>query len=295
MKQATPIQTSILLYGGILLAGLVVLALLLINNKLQKRKIARQMELLTAKKQSEEALNQQVMDMAHQQGLQTIGTLTSSIAHEFNNLLTPIMGYSMLALEKVAPEDEELYESLLEIYEAARKAKHIISRLSDISRKKSSLLIKFVDIDNVMRKTAEVIAPIKPQHIEVALDLNCRHTFVLADETRLHQMMLNLCVNALQAMEESEEGLLTIKTHEADDCVYIDVTDTGHGIPKAHLETIFNPFFTTKEAGKGTGLGLAIVQQVVNEVGGDICVSSEVNAGTQILVRIPLPKENTFS
>ena len=105
--------------------------------------------------------------------METIGTLTSSIAHEFNNLLTPIMGYSLLALEKLPPEEESLYDDILEIYNASRKAKHIISRLSDLSRKNTSSTFRIACPDELVHKTLDVTNPARPKKVEAVLDLNC--------------------------------------------------------------------------------------------------------------------------
>lgn len=104
-------------------------------------------------------------------GLQTIGTLTSSIAHEFNNLLTPIMGYSILVLEQLPSDAEELYDNVLEIYNSSRKAKEIIARLSDLSRKNTSLTFQYVSPDELVRKVLAVASPARPPHVEVRTDL----------------------------------------------------------------------------------------------------------------------------
>lgn len=295
MQAADPTQLSYLIYGGILLAGLVALAVLLARNWLHARRTAREAALLEQRNLAIEELNKQTMELAHQEGLHMMGQLTSSIAHEFNNLLTPIMGYSMLALERVSPEEEDLYDDLLEIYEAARKAKEIISRLSSLSRKRSSLVLKFVELDAVIREVVEGIQPVRPLNTSVELDLGCANIFVFADETRLHQMMLNLCVNAFQAMQEIENGLLRITTREDGAWAAITVADNGYGIREEIAARIFDPFFTTKEAAKGTGLGLAIVQQVVNELGGEIRVESAPGEGTSMHIRLPLPQENAYA
>lgn len=234
-------------------------------------------------------LNEQIRSLAHHQRLETIGTLTASISHEFNNLLTPIMGYSMMALEKLPPEEEELIESLAEIYEASRKAKVIISRLSDLSRKSTPLSGQYVSPDELVAKTLEVTAPAKPEGVEVVTDLGCRHLWVYGNEIQLSQMLLNLTLNAMQAMEK-EGGTLTIATGADEHHIYFKVADTGPGIPEEARGKIFDPFFTTKESGKGTGLGLAIVQQVVEEHEGTIAVDSREGEGTTFTVRFPLSR-----
>ena len=127
-------QLIICIYG--MAAGIIVLTLALILTCLRNRKHLREVDQLQRRKEAMEALNRETAELAHHQRLETIGTLTSSIAHEFNNLLTPIMGYSMLALEKIPPEEEDLYDSIVEIYESSRKAKVLISRLNNRPKKR---------------------------------------------------------------------------------------------------------------------------------------------------------------
>ena len=283
------LESSYIVYGSILLAGLVVAGLLWLRNQLDAKRAAREAKLIAERRAAAEEAHRQMMDLAHREGLHMVGTLTSSIAHEFNNLLTPMMGYSMMALEQVSPEDSDLYDSLLEIYNAACKAKDIISRLSMISRKKSSLVFKFVAVDDSVRAVREVILPVKPQQVDLDVSLHCDGVEIFADETRLQQMLLNLCVNALQAMEDCEEGRLSLATALSANSAVIAVEDTGCGIPADKLEHIFEPFYTTKEARSGTGLGLAIVAQVASEMDARIEVDSQLGAGTRITISIPLP------
>ena len=126
----------------------------------------------------------------------------SSIAHEFNNnLLTPIMGYSILVLEQLPSDAEELYDNVLEIYNSSRKAKEIIARLSDLSRKNTSLTFQYVSPDELVRKVLAVASPARPPHVEVRTDLACRHLWLRGNEIQLSQMLLNLILNAYHAME----------------------------------------------------------------------------------------------
>ena len=243
-------------------------------------------EALRRKKEAAESLNRQNQQLAHHQRLHILGTLTSSIAHEFNNLLTPIMGYSMMALEKIPPEDEALYDDILEIYNASRKAKTIISRLSDLSRKNTDTSFRQVSPDDVIRKTLDVAAPAKPEQVEVRVNLNCWEQRIQANEIQLSQLLLNLILNSYDAIG-TQEGILQIQTSFDETAVCIRVSDTGCGIPADVLPRIFEPFFTTKEAGKGTGLGLAIAAQVVEDHQGSIHVDSSPGAGTVFTIRIP--------
>lgn len=277
-----PEAFSLLAYGSAIVIG--VGLLLIVGIRLVSRS-HREIRALRRKNEAMEQLNRQTRELAHHQRLETIGTLTSSIAHEFNNLLTPIMGYSLMALERVGEEDPELYDGLLEIYGASQKAKTIISRLSDLSRKNSDACIRMVSPDELVRKTLDVAAPAKPEPVEIRLNLNCWEQRIQANELSLSQMLLNLILNSFQAMADG--GVLSVETRFDEDTVCFQVTDTGCGIPEDVLPHIFDPFFTTKTEGAGTGLGLAIAAQVTEDHRGTIHVDSRVGQGTTFTVTLP--------
>lgn len=275
-----------MLFGSMAVVGIGILLILCLHLVRRTARIQREAEALRSRNEAMEALTRRTRQLAHHQRLETIGTLTASIAHEFNNLLTPIMGYSLMALEKLPAEEEALYDDILEIYNASRKAKEIISRLSDLSRKNSSMTFRQVCPDTVVQKTLDVATPAKPRRVQVRLDLNCWDQRMEANEIQLSQLILNLVLNAFQAMED-REGLLTVQTAYDEHNIHIRVEDTGCGIPDEIRENIFEPFFTTKEPGKGTGLGLAIAAQVVEDHRGRIQVTSRPGQGTAFTVTLP--------
>lgn len=277
----------LLIYGGMVVAGVLVSILLMLQGDRRNRQVLREIAALQEKNAAMETLNAKTRELAHHQRLETIGTLTSSIAHEFNNLLTPIMGYSILALEKLPPEEVELYDDLLEIYNSSRKAKDIISRLSDLSRKNTSLTYQYVAPDELAQRVLDVAAPARPPQVEVRTELTCRHVWLHGNETQLSQVLLNLVLNAFHAMER-DGGTLTLSTAANENHIIFQVQDTGCGIAPEVLPHIFDPFFTTKETGKGTGLGLAIVQQVVAGHQGQIQVETTVGGGTTFTISFPL-------
>ena len=228
-------------------------------------------------------------ELAHHQRLATIGTLTSGIAHEFNHLLTPIMGCSILAMEKLGPEETEVYGELLEIYNAARKAKDIVSRLSGLSRKHTAR--RWIAPEGLIRQVLELSAPARPPRVKVQTALECRCPQLYGDETQLSQLLLNLVLNAFHAME-AQGGTLTVSAGRGEGTIVLRVEDTGCGIPPEVLPHIFEPFFTTRSAGRGTGLGLAIARQVAQDHGGSIAVESAVGKGTCFTLTFPLrPRE----
>ncbi len=267
-------------------SGVAVLGILILHMLRRTTRIQREAEALRKKNAAMEALNTQTRKLAHHQRLEIIGTLTSSIAHEFNNLLTPIMGYSLMALEKLPDDESELYDELLEIYSSSCKAKEIISRLSDLSRTQTETSFREVAPDDLVRKMVRVAEPAKAENVQVQMNLNCWDQRLVANEIQLSQLILNLVLNGFHAMEE-QGGILTITTSFDETSIHFFVTDSGCGIPKAIRSRIFEPFFTTKETGKGTGLGLAIVAQVVEDHLGKIQVESKEGSGTTFHVSLP--------
>lgn len=251
-------------------------------------RIEKEAEALQRKNERMQALNEQVRQLNHHQRLELMGTLTSFIAHEFNNLLTPIMGYSLMALEKLPPEEEELYDNLLEVYNASREAKTLISRINDLSRKQSETSFHMVSLDEVVSHALRVAVPAKPKSVEVRQNLNCWGQQIRINEIQISQLVLNLVLNGFQAMDGA--GTLTVETSFDERWAYLRVSDTGCGIPEENRAKIFEPFFTTKETGKGTGLGLAIAAQTVEDHHGKISVESKTGEGTTF--RIQLPRES---
>lgn len=272
--------------SAIVITGVLILLVFLFRFREYDRQTQDELLLLREKSDAMEELNLQLQALTHHQRLETLGTLTSSIAHEFNNLLTPIMGYSILVLERIPPEDTESYDDLLNIYNASLKAKDIISRLSDLSRKNTGSNLQDLSPDALVQRALTVTAPACPKNVVVKTALECPDALLRGNETRFSQMLLNLILNAFQAMEMNG-GQLTVSTCAAEGQIRFCIRDTGPGIPLEIRDRMFEPFFTTKETGKGTGLGLAIVQQIVEDYGGTIDVTSSPIEGTCFTVCFP--------
>ena len=275
-----------MLAGSLMVLGIGILLILALHMLHRTTRIEKEAAALRKKNEAMEELNRQTRRLAHHQRLEIIGTLTSSIAHEFNNLLTPIMGNSMMALERLPSDEDELYDELLEIYSASCKAKEIISRLSDLSRKNTETCFRQVAPDEVIRKMIRTAEPARAENVQINVNLNCWDQRLTANEIQLSQMVLNLILNAFHAMEP-EGGTLTVTTGFDEKNIELRFADTGCGIPKENQPKIFEPFFTTKETGKGTGLGLAIVAQVVEDHHGKIRVESKEGSGTTFTVSLP--------
>ena len=284
-----PMHSSVLQmlsYGGLAGLGVMVLIILSIRLVWEKRHTDRVLERLRQRNAETQRLLETTKELAHHQRLETIGTMTSSIAHEFNNLLTPIMGYSILTLEALPEEYGELTDNVAEIYEASRKAKMMISRLNELSRKNAEENDVRLQLDELVDKMLHVAAPAQPSHVNTVV-LPCEASCEISgNEMQLSQMLLNLILNAYHAMEKAG-GTLTVSFARETDGVVLRIRDTGVGIDQQVLPHIFDAFFTTKETGKGTGLGLAIVRQVADNHHIRIQVESESGRGTVFTLRFP--------
>src|SRR3982751_1638436 len=237
------------------------------------------------------------------QRLATIGTIAAVIAHEFNNLLTPIVSYSQFALtsaESATPDLELIKKALTKSYGASTKAGRICQSMLGLARGESS--VGAVSVQNLVEETLAVMAR-DPQKDGVALRVQVQPGLTVeGDSVQLEQVLLNLLINARQAML-GRGGSLTVKASQVDGNTAearIQVIDTGAGIPEKVLGKIFEPFFTTKGTAKrgeakGTGLGLAICKEIVEHHGGRIEVASEVGKGTTFSVYLPRKQSSITS
>lgn len=286
------IQTATVLAvgSGFMVAGglaLLLSATLQVVNENKKRK--QEVEKLSEKNAEMEKANLELQEQAHRQRLETIGILTAGVAHEFNNLLTPIMGYSMMSLEQLPDDNSELYDNLLEIYQSSCKAKEVISRLLQMTKKKETIEYTPLFIDQIIKKTLGLLKSSQPKKVSVEENLNCENVKVCCNETLIMQMIMNLVLNSFQIMEENG-GVVDITTRLEDGNIWIAVGDNGPGIMDYNLDKIFEPFFTTKYAMKGVGLGLSIVHQVVEAHHGTIKVENREEGGCVFEISLPMEK-----
>lgn len=232
-------------------------------------------------------LRSQEEALAHQQRLQLIGTLTGGIAHEFSNLLTPIMGYSAMMLQNMELTDEN-YSDIEEIYESSLKAKEIIDQISSFSGKNSHQTFRKLEVAEVLSKAVKMIESVKPKNVKVEVKGAECSLSIMGNMTQLHQVILNLCTNSFHAMKQNDSGLLIIESMtDASGQWLITIRDNGIGMSKEILDQIFNPFFTTKKPGEGVGLGLAIVQRIIENHGGHLSASSVEGEGTCFTISLP--------
>ena len=277
---------AILLYGGLAIIGVLGLLFLLVFISRANANTSAELNVLKKKNEALEEINRKMQALAHHQRLETIGTMTAGIAHDFNNLLTPIMGYSIMTMEMLPPDATDLQENLLEVYNASVKAKDIVTRLSELSKKSSEETYSNVDIDEAIQSALKVTLPAKPKNVEVKANFGAKGTMIRADSTQISQLVMNIVLNAYDALRE-KGGSILVSTRRAGDEVIMRFRDTGCGMDAETVTKIFDPFYTTKESGKGTGLGLAIVAQIVETHGGRIYVDTEPGKGTEFRISLP--------
>ena len=227
------------------------------------------------------------------QKMEAVGQLAGGIAHDFNNLLTAILGYCELLTDQIGA-DKPVGRDLREVMAAAERAAGLTRQLLAFSRKQV-LNLAALDLNQAVGRIEAMLRRLLGEHIRVQTSLADGLPAVMADATQLDQVLLNLALNARDAMPEG--GTLTISTRLGDDSstdravreghVVLSVTDTGTGMSPAVRAQIFEPFFTTKELGKGTGLGLAAVHGIVMQLNGSIDVESVVGQGTTFRVALP--------
>jgi PAS domain S-box-containing protein len=241
---------------------------------------------LTERKCAEEERARLQAELFQSQKMESIGRLAGGVAHDFNNLLTVINGYSQMALDTLR-EDDPLYVPLSEIRKAGERSAGLSKQLLAFGRKQV-LLPRIVDLNVVVREMRPMLERLVGEDVELAFALNAGKATVHADPAQLDQVILNLTVNARDAMPQGGRLLIeTTETEEPAAYVILSASDTGTGMDEATRQRIFEPFFTTKESGKGTGLGLAMVQGIVAQSGGQIEVRSQLGEGTTILIYLP--------
>ncbi|MBU0679826.1 MAG: PAS domain-containing protein [Proteobacteria bacterium] len=233
------------------------------------------------------------------QKMEAIGTLAGGIAHDFNNILTPILGYAEIALQSIPPASP-LEADLQQVLLAANRAKELVKQILSFSRQ-SEADLQPLKIQFVLKEALKLIRSSIPANIEIKENINPDCSAIMADPTHVHQILMNLCTNAYQAMLETG-GILRVSLAEVEiglhdlttkfnltpgPHVLLEVTDSGPGIPKEIIDKIFEPYFTTKGKGKGTGLGLAVVHGIVKNYKGAITVYSEPGKGSVFRIYFP--------
>ncbi|HEX9912010.1 MAG TPA: ATP-binding protein, partial [candidate division Zixibacteria bacterium] len=219
--------------------------------------------------------------------LSAIGQLISGVAHELNNPLAAVIGFSQLSLGTEANPKTISY--LKKICSEADRCAKIVNNLLTFSRK-SKAEKQPVGINGIIERTLDLMSyQFQVNNVKIIKDLDAELPKTLGDFHQLQQVFLNIVNNAFQAMmEKSKQGSITVRTKRIEAIIFIEFTDTGPGIPKENLSRIFDPFFTTKEIGKGTGLGLSISYGIIKEHGGNIYALSEPGKGATFVIELPI-------
>jgi len=253
---------------------------------------------VTERKNAEEEKKRLEIQLAQVQKMEAIGTLAGGIAHDFNNILLAVMGYAQLALEDIAtPGKAGRY--IMEVLKAGDRARDLVNQILTFSRKTETVSLP-LDLRSALQESLKMIRAIIPSSIEIRQDL-ADTGLIKSNNIQIQQIMMNLCTNAAHAMDE-KGGILSIglrKERVADTAeaanlglipgnyLRLSVSDTGHGMTTETMQRIFEPYFTTKEAGRGTGLGLSVVHGIVKSHSGAIHCTSEPGRGTTFDIFLP--------
>ncbi len=259
---------------------------------------------ITERKDSEKERGKLEAQVRQSQKMEAIGTLAGGIAHDFNNILSAVIGFSELSLDMVK-KDDPLEKNIKEILNAGNRAKGLVRQILAFSRQAEQepkpLQIKFL-----AKEVLKLLRASLPSTIEIRQYL-ISDGEVLADPTEIHQVLMNLCTNAGQAMA-SDGGLLTVTLEDVEpgDTLFVEhpemmsrryqklkIADTGPGIDPGIIDRIFDPFFTTKDLGVGTGMGLSVVHGIIKNHGGIITAESTPGNGATFTAYFPLVQEKT--
>lgn len=245
-------------------------------------------------------LNLALKDKLQQaQKLESLGTLAGGIAHDFNNILAPIIGYTELCLDDIAQESP-VHHYIQQVLSASLRARDLVKQILAISRADLAIEMVPIKIDAIAKEVIKLLKATVPATIEVRENL--QEGLALADASQIHQVMMNFCVNAVQAMDN--QGVLEVSLEHVDlsqaDILAMSlagldpgahlrlrVSDSGCGMDEATIERIFDPYFTTKRPGRGTGLGLSVAQGIIRKHKGAISIRSTVGVGSEFSFYIP--------
>ncbi|MBN2694497.1 PAS domain-containing protein [bacterium] len=223
-------------------------------------------------------------NLLQSQKMEAIGKLAGGVAHDFNNILTTILGYSELILSKETLADD-LKDNITEIEQSAKRAASLTHQLLAYSRKQI-LKQELLDFNQIIVNMKKMLAPLIGEKIVLNIKLEDNIPSIKGDKHQIEQIIMNLVVNAKDAMPNG--GKLDIITKTENSSIILEITDNGQGIKSEDIPYIFEPFYTTKETGKGTGLGLSVVYGIVNQHNGSISVSSVLDKGTVFIVKFPI-------
>ena len=245
-------------------------------------------------------VNDEEVVLKHRDGHGVLVSVTARVAHDFNNILAAIIGYTELARMDMV-EDTPLMENINKVLGASYRARDLVAQILAFSRQTEQSL-KPVNISTIVKEVLKLLRASLPATIEIRQRILLPSATILADVTQIHQVLMNICTNAGHAMR-SQGGILEVYLGEAhdefepplplqhltaSDHLCLAIRDTGHGMPPDVIERIFDPYFTTKKKEEGTGLGLAVVHGIVTSHNGHITVESTPGEGTTFKIYFPI-------
>jgi PAS domain S-box-containing protein len=292
------IEAEIVRRGGEIRTVTIALSTMFVEGKEIIQGIIRD---ITQSREAEKEKTELVLQLGQKQKMEAIGTLAGGIAHDFNNILAAMQGYAELTLDDL-PENSPVRGNLEQIMSCTNRATKLVKQILTFSRKDQKEQEKEpLQISSIVKEVLSMLRSSLPTAIRISRKIHAESSTVLADPTQIHQVLLNLCTNALHAMRE-KGGLLEVSLSDANfesetrigdeyldrgSYVKLSVSDSGCGMEKEVLERIFEPFFTTKNVDEGTGLGLSVVHGIIKSHDGAITVSSTPGEGTVFDIYLP--------
>ena len=244
-------------------------------------RLDRYRTLLRDRKEKEEFQNR----LRQSERMEALGSLAAGVAHDLKNILFPILAYTEMVIDNLENGSDEI-AMLEEVIIAANRAQSLIKQISNFGRQRKYEK-KSLKIDSIIKETLKLIKSTVPKNITINQFIDTDSGTVTADPTGIHQIVMNLCINACHAMK-SKGGELTVSLIAENKNAKLSVSDTGHGMDKKTLEKIFSPYFTTKKNNEGTGVGLAVVNRIIEDHKWLLSVDSSVGKGTVFEIIMPM-------
>jgi PAS domain S-box-containing protein len=258
-----------------------------------------QVQDVTARRKAEQARGRLEAKLNQAQKIQALGSLAGGVAHEFNNLLGAVIGFTELADAELGA-DHPAHAKLAEVLKAAMRAKEVVQQILTFSRREEPLR-ELLPLPEIVGEAVRLIRATIPRTVEICVDLGSESPAILGNSTQIHQVLMNLCTNAWHAMDDTggriviSQKVVTLDREAgarlsiaSGTYSVLSVVDNGHGMDAGTQARLFEPFFTTKSPGKGTGLGLSVVHGIVHAHEGAVDVESELGKGTAVHLYLPV-------
>ena len=290
---STPLDDMMMTMIGIVFVYIMLLGIIVVfvlQSHFQAAATEKEITYLKEINRGMETVARKNEEIRHYQRIQSLGMMSSHIAHEFNNYLTPVMIYAELLEndESISAENKEMiHEMLVSVDRASDLSKQLLA----FARQDTGVRLERLNFTEEVRHAAGIVEQLAPSAITVHIDITEESLYILGRKGMAEHILMNLCKNAFQAMEKTERKELRIELKGGQDHLVLRVSDTGCGISEDAQQKIFEPFYTTKGSRHGTGLGLSVVRNILGSIGGTIRVESTLGEGTCFIMEIPLCEE----